>query len=232
MWIILEIRRGVKYLYQAFGDMALWCWAHDPPFGWLGDRFLDVYDVLTDLHYGLYLFDQEYEDLWERVLDIITESDIFRMLQTWLNYAEDAWDWVLYAFSNVIAIVDVWWGSIIPTIQGWIDIATEGFAELRVAWDNFWEITFPNWTTELLRIGSELSDFFTITLPGLLTFDWLGIWWNDRLSDIDSLINSTVQAWFPFYDDLVELWNSIVEFFTDPLTWLEKKFTDWFLGEE
>jgi len=232
MDIIYDIRRLVRYLYQVFGDMALWCWDHDPPFGWLGDMFLEIYDHLTDIYYALYQFARDYEDLWEWVTEVLTESDIFRLLQKWLNYAEDAWAWVLNSVQYVGSIVDDWWLATKITVQSWIETATQGFNELKVAWDEFWEITFPNWTTELLRIGSELSDFFTITLPNLVNFDWLGTWWNDRLLDIQSLIDSTVQAWFPFYNDLVELWNGIVEFFTDPLTWLEQKFTDWFLGEE
>ena len=134
--------------------------------------------------------------------------------------------------QNVTSIVNDWWTTILPYIISYVDAAIEGLAELKVAWCSFWKITFPNWTTELLRVGSELRDFFTITLPNLLTFSWLGIWWCSRLLDIQNLIDSTVKDWLPFYDDLVELWNGIVEFFTDPLTWLERKFTDWFLGEE
>uniref|UniRef100_A0A6M3JZB2 Uncharacterized protein n=1 Tax=viral metagenome TaxID=1070528 RepID=A0A6M3JZB2_9ZZZZ len=232
MDIIYDIRRLVKYLYQAFGDAALWCWNSTLPLDWLGDFFLEVYNHLTDLHYSLYLFARDYEDLWDAIVNILTESDIFRILRDWLNYAENAWNWIKNFIQYPGEALGDWWQGALDTVKDLIAVAVEGLIELKVAWDSFWTITFPNWTTELLRIGLELSDFFTITLPGLLTFDWLGIWFDNRLEDIQSLINSTIQVWFPFYNDLVELWNDILEFFTDPLTWLEKKFTDWFLGEE
>ncbi|GAH38074.1 unnamed protein product, partial [marine sediment metagenome] len=75
-------------------------------------------------------------------------------------------------------------------------------------------------------------DFFTITLPNLLTFEWLSIWWNARLLDINSLIESWTVTLSPFWEGWQEIRESVFEFFTDPLTWLETKFTDWFLGEE
>lgn len=224
--LIFDIRRIVRHLYQVAGDITLWCWAHDPPFGWLGDFFLEVYNELTDLHEVLYQLAADYSDLWERVVDIITESDIFRVLQTWLNYAEDAWNWVLYAFSNVVAIVDVWWQATRITVQGWIETATQGFNELKVAWDEFWQITFPNWTTELLRIGSELSDFFTVTLPTLIDWKALLPWWLTKLIDIGELIKTAFVEREAFWAGWQDWKDKVTEFFTDPFEWIKTNIID------
>jgi len=206
MGIILDIRRIVRYLYQVFGDAALWCWSHDPPFGWLGDFFLDVYNYLTDLHYGLYQFAQEYDSIWDAIVDIITESDIYRLLNKWLNYAQDAWEWVCHAFSNVVNIVDAWWDTVYSTVQGWITVATEGLSELRAMWDNFWNELFPK----------------------LVNFDWLGIWWDARLKDINSLIESWFIAFTPFWEGWLEVREAFSEFFADPLEWVYNKLDEFF----
>jgi len=226
MWIILEFRRLVKDLYQVFGDMALWCWSHDPPFGWLGDRFLDIYDLLTTAHYGLYLLAEDYEDLWERVIDVLTESDIFRLLRTWLNYAEDAWNWVLYAFSNVVAIVDIWWQATRITVQGWIETATQGFNELKVAWDEFWNVTWPGILADIASLKGEWINFWSITFPTLVSFTWLTTWWNDRLLDINSLIESWTLTLAPFWEGWQEIRDQVLEFFADPLKWLYDRLED------
>lgn len=121
------------------------------------------------------------------------------------------------AISNILNtitawgdILGEWWEDKKLLILGWIEAAIEGFNNLKVAWDNFWTTAFPN----------------------LVNFQWLTDWWGNRLSEIDTLITSRLQEWFPFYNTLSEMWNSIVEFFIDPLDWLETRFTDWFLGKE
>lgn len=226
MWAIVTVRALVKDLYQVFGDLTLWCWDNDPPFGWFGDRFLDVYLALTDLHYALYELALWFEDLEERVAAVITESTIFQLLQKWLNYAEDAWSWVLNSVQYIGSVVNDWWLSIIPTVQGWIAIAVEGFDNLKVAWDSFWAVTWPEWTSNISELRSLWDNFWTDNFPTLLTFDWLGIWWDSRLQEIDTLIGNTIKDWLPFYDDLVELWDGIVEFFVDPWAWLYDRLED------
>ena len=206
MWIILDIRRIVQYLYQAFADMALWCWAHDPPFGSIGSFFAEIYDHLTDLHYGLYLFAEEYESLWDAIVGILTESDIFLLLQTWLNYAEVAWNWVANAFTNVVSIINDWWITILPYILTYVDNAVEGFTELKAAWDTFW----------------------TVTLPNLVSFDWLGIWWLSRLEDVQSLIDTAILNLNVLLEGWQEVRDAVLEFFNDPYQWMYDRLDEFF----
>ena len=206
MWIILDIRRIVQYLYQAFADMALWCWAHDPPFGSIGSFFAEIYDHLTDLHYGLYLFAEEYESLWDAIVSILTESDIFTLLQQWLNYAEIAFTWVTNAPANILASVTEWWQSILPYILTYIDNAVEGFTELKAAWDTFWISTLPN----------------------LVSFDWLGIWWNDKLLDVQSLIDTAILNLNVLLEGWQEVREAVLEFFNDPYGWIYDRLDEFF----
>jgi len=206
MGIILDIRRIVKYLYDVFANLTLWCWAHDPPFGWLGDRFLEIFNHLTDLHYGLYLFAEEYEYLWETIQSAITENTIFRLLQKWLDYAEDAWYWVRHAFENVVDIIDDWWASTQATVKSWISIAVEGLSELLAEWDTFWKVTLPN----------------------LVSLEWLGIWWNSRLIDIQSLIDTAIANLGAGFESWLEIKDSVLEFFNDPYLWIYDRLDEFF----
>ena len=206
MWIIYDIRRIVQYLYQVFADMALWCWAHDPPFGSIGSWFAQIYDHLTDLHYGLYLFAEDYESLWEGIIGIITESDVFSLLQSWLTFAEDAWYWVANAFNNVVSIIWEWWPIALGYVMTYVDNAVEGLVELREAWDTFW----------------------TVTLPSLISFDWLGIWWEGRIEDVQSLITTAVEDIENLMLGWQEVRDSVLEFFGDPYGWIYDRLDEFF----
>ena len=232
MWIIYDIRRIVKYIYQVFADMALWCWAHDPPFGWFGSKFAIIYDHLTDLHYGLYLFAEDYESLWEGILGIITESDVFSLLQTWLTYAEDAWYWVSNAFGNVLDIIWEWWPIALNYVISYVDAAVEGLDSLIATWDQFWTVTWPQWMSLFEGFKADWDNFWTTIFPDLVSFTWLTTWWNSRVLEVQDLISTAVEG----IEDLMMGWqevrDKVIEFFNDPLEWLWTRFTDWFLGPE
>jgi len=206
MWIIYDIRRIVRYLYQVFADLALWCWAHDPPFGWLGSQFAIIYDHLTDLHYGLYLFAEDYESLWEGIIGIITESDVFSLLQSWLTFAEDAWYWVANAFNNVVSIIWEWWPIALDYVMTYINNAVEGLTELREAWDTFW----------------------TVTLPSLVSLDWLGIWWEGKIEDVQSLITTAIENLNILMVGWQEIRDQVFEFFNDPYGWIYNRLDEFF----
>ena len=206
MWIILDIRRIVQFIYQIFADMALWCWAHDPPFGSIGSFFAEIYDHLTDLHYGLYLFAEEYESLWDAIVGILTESDIFILLQQWLNYAEVAWNWISNAFNNVVSIIWEWWPTALDYVLTYVDNAVEGFTELKIAWDTFW----------------------TSTLPNLVSFDWLSIWWNGKLLDVQSLIDTAILSLNALLEGWQEVRDAVLEFFNDPYQWMYDRLDEFF----
>lgn len=115
-------------------------------------------------------------------------------------------DWFLSRWAWFITTINEWWGTVSTTVEGWIATATEGLSALKVAWDNFWVVTFPT-----------LLDWFK-----------LENWWSTRLFGIDKLINDTIKIWFPFYDELVSLWNEIKEFFVDPVEYVYNQLDEFF----
>jgi len=226
MWIIYDIRRIVQYLYQVFADMALWCWAHDPPFGSIGSFFAEIYDHLTDLHYGLYLFAEEYESLWDAIVGILTESDIFSLLQTWLNYAEVAWNWVTNAFDNVTGIIWEWWPIALDYVMTYVDNAVGEINTLIAGWNDFWTTTWPQWVSLFDDLKALWGNFWVNILPNLVSFSWLTTWWNSKLLDINALIDSWIQDLLPFLEGWQEIRDQVFEFFNDPWGWLYNRFDD------
>ena len=176
----------------------------------VADIFYDLYRVFAHLAMSFYDFNELLEDWEDEIRDILSWSNIRSLIRDWLPDLEDTIDWWIDRWHWFQNEVGDWWDDVKSTVQGWIDIATEGLDSLVAEWDNFWTVTFPT----------------------LVSFDWLDTWWKDRLKDIDKLINDTIKDWFPWYDNLVQVKDELFEFFTDPLEWLLGKFTDWFLGPE
>lgn len=50
--------------------------------------------------------------------------------------------------------------------------------------------------------------------------------------DLDRVLIDWLKATFPWYDDFMQIWNDMLQFFINPLDFLLDRFTDWFLGGE
>lgn len=114
---------------------------------------------------------------------------------------QDVWSWLSTQISAWWGELALWWADKTTIILGWIDAATQGFSELKAAWDSFW----------------------TQTLPSLINISWLTSWWRGKLPDIKSLIDSTLLEWFPDYNNIRDTLLDVKEFFIDPLKWLYDK---------
>lgn len=185
----------------------------------------------------------EIEDWWWNtsltVLDWI--SDVETWTQTQLNNLQstfntlitDVESWTTTQLNNIqatltalITDLELWtttqlnnlqatFNALIGNVESWTvtQIDNAKSAILAVIGDlETWTITEINTIQSIL---TTLIDWAALTT-------WITAWWNERLLDIQSLINGTLQAWFPFYDELVALWGDIKLFFTDPEDWLYK----------
>lgn len=232
MWFMNSIISWLKsiedYFYDAFLEV----------YGWMDPLWLLAYPLLyisRGFGWLAYYFGEFNTWLYwanTEIGKILSYANIYSYFADYFDAAINAWGWVLNYWDNVLGVVRGWWDGISLYVQGWIDIATEGLDELKVAWDTFWTVTFPEWTGKLDTLKAAWDNFWTVTLPTLVSFSGLASWWAERLKDIEKLLNDTLKIWFPFYDSLSQLWGSVAEFITDPLGWLEAKFTDWFLGAE
>ena len=232
MWFIDRIFSLVwdisDFFYDAWLEVKGWMW----PLNQLAPRLLAIGDAFWDLLTPIAQVSDWAYDVQQKVADILSFDNIWSYFHDWFVAAANAWDWVLDAWWIVTNWIDDWWSGASLTVQGWIAIATQGFNDMVVAWGNFWNVTWPQWTGKLDILRGEWDNFWTVTYPNLVSFEWLTTWWNERLPEVNTLINSAILIWFPFYDSLAELWGSVAEFITNPFDWLENRLADWFLGPE
>ena len=104
----------------------------------------------------------------------------------------------------------------------WLEKAGEWLPSLRNDWNNFWTITWPQWTTKLDTVKANWDYFWSITFPTLVSFTWLTTWWSSRLTDIQNLINSAFLIRQSFWEGWQDWRGKVTEFFTDPEEWLYK----------
>lgn len=216
------------FFYAAAEVAKDWVWPFSilqVPLLAIAEAFWDMLDPIADWY------------AWTGALNatiagFLDSSGIIKLLTTWIDYAEAAYTWISNASKNILGVIGSWWLGVSDTVKSWIDDAKAyakalvdavalNLATLQKTWDDFWTLTWPVWTGKVDQVIIDLASFFTDVLPTLAT--WEGV---------QTLIEDTIKEWFPFYDDLVALWDSIKEFFTDPLEYLWAKATDWFLGAE
>lgn len=227
-WIIEDLNSASDFFYSIYLEVLDWVW----PFWLAADFFYSLCRVFNWLAWDFSRFAEWVNDVADQVENILSWSTIWSYILSYVPNLVTIRDWFYSWWNNVTSVVTSWWSSTQWTVQGWITTATQGLSTLTVAWDNFWTVTWPDWMNRFAILKAAWDDFWTVTFPNLVSFNWLGIWWNDRLQDIDRLMSDKLTTWFPFYDDLSQLWREIADFFTNPLEFLWAKFTDWFLGPE
>ena len=194
--------------------------------GWLGDGFAALVDFASECAYYLWKASQWYEDTVDALREILNWGTIQSYIRSWLAGIEAAIAWFSNAFSNVVSIIDAWWDSIQSTVQDWIAVATQGFDELKAAWDNFWTVTWPGILDDIVGLKGDWTNFWNITFPTLVSFTWLTTWWSSRLTDISALIDSAFTLRESLWAGWQELRDQVVEFFADPLKWLYDRLED------
>lgn len=232
MWfldqIVSYLASARDYLFDAYHTVRDWV----SPFSLLSTPLYWLYYAFYYLTYYFGSFNTWLDWAAGRIDQILSIGTITSYFQTWISYATNAWTWIQNAWSNVYNIINEWWASAQQTVLVWISDA-KTWASVQI---NNLSVWVNNLQTSVNAILAQLPSFNEV----LAWFKnwWANIlssltsWWNERLLDVRGLIQSELRDWFPFYDDLVNLWSSIKEFFVDPLGWLEAKFTDWFLGKE
>lgn len=188
----------------------------------LAALFYEIFALFMDLATQVARFGDWVNDISTKILEVVTLTSVWDYFKEYFQAAQFAWAWVLDAFTYVTQWTVEWWASNSIIVQSWIAIATQGFSELVVAWDNFWTVTWP----ELLSVVNTLSTawdyFWTVTLPTLVSFTWLTTWWNARLMDIQALINTAFTLREGLWAGWQEWRDQVTEFFTDPEDWLYK----------
>jgi len=172
-------------------------------------------------------------------------------LETWTTAEfNTVREWVLTLIADIETItpdlldkVKTFLLSAISDLSTW---ATTEFTIVRdwilTLWADIeaWSLTqLNNAKTAILAIITDLEAWTTTEFNNIKEMIGAALPWDDILAliiswgaipgaSVQDLIDSTLRSWFPFYDDLVELWGGIVEFFTDPWQWLYDRAEDLF----
>ena len=202
IWIIEELESAEQFFYDAYQEVKGWIY----PFYLLKYPLYGLYGVFLWLVEGFYEFYQWLNWAADRIDEIFSWSNIQSMIRGWLSGIEAAIDWFFSWTTWVGQYITDWWSGILPYILGYIDSVVEGWEDLVTAWDNFWAVTFPN----------------------LVSFAWLDIWWQSRLLEIDTLINSWMTSFQPFWEGWQEIRSEVTDFFADPLQWAYDKLDEFF----
>jgi hypothetical protein len=207
------------YFYRAYQEASDWIW----PFSYIQYPFYSLYRAFWSLLWPIADLGDWLGDLDDRIADVMDRAGVLSLLRTWINYAEAAWDWISDSWRNVTSIVASWWSGTSSMVLAWIDQVRDyarvlvdqvraSLGDLRSSWDNFWTISWPTMLSDLGGLRSSWESFLSSTLPNLAT--WTGS---------QALIETTIRTFFPFYDELVQFWSGIREFFSDPEAYLVRK---------
>lgn len=174
--------------------------------GWLSTPFYALASLFWNWLTPIAHFGDWADDVWARVQKILTEEGILGLIKWWFPWLEDIGIWFAARLDWALTTIGNWWSVVALQVQGWIEVATQALQAL-----------IDNLTTWLAYLQVTWDTFITVTLPTLIT-----------TLDAQNLMDSTLRSWFPFYDDLINIWNEIVEFFADPLDWVYKKMDEFF----
>ena len=227
-WIVQDLNHVSDFFYDIYIEVLDWVW----PFWLAAEFFLDLSYGFNDLAWDFYDFAGWVSDVWDMVLDILSWSAIRGLIRDWLDGIEGMVDWFQDWALRIGQEIEDWWLSTLATVQGWIDFATQGFDEMVAAWTDFWLTLWPDILSAVGTLQSYWNDFWANIYPNLVSFAWLTTWWTSTMGEVVSLIDTAFILRESLWAGWQDVRDAVFEFFTDPWAWLEKKFTDWFLGPE
>jgi len=205
------------FFYEVYLEVLGWVW----PFYKAADFFYELCYWTNKVKWRFEDFSEDMDDIVNQLGDILSWSNIRSLIRSWLPDIDDLIDWWDRWWVWVGEEIDEWWYSTRTTVQGWIDIGDQwlkGLIDDAEAW--------------LVDLQAAWDNFRTITLPDLLDLSGLITWWNTTVSDVQALIDSAFTARESFWSGWLDVKDSVIEFFNDPLEWLWQRFLDWFLGKE
>lgn len=227
-WIVEDLNTASDFFYDIYREVLGWVY----PFWLAAEFFYSLSRVFNWLAWDFSDFAEWVYSVVDALATILSWTNIRSLIRGWLPDLEDVIDWWDRWWVWVGQEIDDWWGYTKNIVQGWIDSATEGFSDLVVAWDTFWNITWPQWTGKLDTLKADWDIFWAVTFPTLVSFTWLTTWWTSTMVEVLNLIDTAFTLRESLWAGWQEIRAQVVEFFADPWEWLLAKFTDWFLGPE
>lgn len=226
---IIESLNGiVDWFYQLYTDVYDWPY----PFYMIGYIFIEIAYLFNDLAWACYDFSNWIDYVAGKVTNILTWQTIWSYIITYVPNLLTIRDWFVNVNVNINELIAGWWTSTSVQVHGWIDAAVDGIDVGLEGWMDFWSGIWPAFQSAYNTLAAAWSNFYQVTLPGLVDQAGLGGWWDSRLVELEVFINSKIRELVPFYNDLAALWSDIAAFFTDPLTWLAGRLESWFWEDQ
>lgn len=213
-----------NYFYNLYLDVFYWI----IPFNAIAPFFYSLCLVFNGLAWQFQAFNYWVSNVQKILANILSWATVQSYIRSWLSGIENVIAWFSNWWSNVWNEIGDWWSTTYPVVQGWINSAKQ-LLQTQIN-------SFSSWLASLQADVQELLAALP-SLDEILAWfgNWWGnilsrieAWWNEKLLGVNRLIESTLRAWFPFYDELAGLWNDIKLFFTDPLEWLYTKMDEFF----
>lgn len=198
-----------------------------------------VTSVISDWWY--YTRDEVFA--WINDLESWTAAQLNTVRDWVLTLISDVESWtvtqindVRLAILTIISDLEAWTITEFNIVRDWILVLISDVES--------WTVTQINGVkSAILAIIGDLElwtraeiDTIMALLSALIDWDalyaWITTWWDDRIADVQGLIDTALSNWTPLLESWQDWKDSVAEFFADPLEWLWARFTDWFLGPE
>jgi len=234
-WLRWLIDDALLDMLQAWTNLALWFWhvaddCRDIPlvgdslhslFDDIGDACADIQDWTNDLRGGWNDLCDWLDNLFDDVADLW--DDVYGWILDRLN---DAWDWAQTAYAwavealgranEALAAAAAWAADALASAMAYAESLVQDIG----AWVLSHSIDVYN------AIKGYIIDVAT--------------WFSEHVADVWAallgsavdLIESYLAAIAAPVNLVLQWFDEIQDFFTDPLEWLQERFTDWFLGRE
>jgi len=225
----VEILNSVSgYFYNIYQIVYDWPW----PYWVVAGRFYFLSDLFSKLAWQFSDFGGWVNQVSSQLATTLSWYTVKSYILSWLPNIAAVSDWFRNIQWNVTQIINAWWSYTGYQVGVWIAAARD-YLQVQVNNVNAW----------LARLQAMANEFTgrLPTLDGIISWwtSWPGnvlafvnTWWTGRLLEVRGLINSAFLEREPFWSGWQDLRDSVFEFFSDPLSFLERKFTDWFLGAE
>lgn len=227
-WILQRLLNLVDIFYNLYLEVYSWVW----PFWLLAQPFYDIGLSFSKLFTYFSWFFDWVDIVTDTIQNILSWDYIKSLILSWLPNLEDVYDWWKNWTTWVGQEIDDWWSSAWSNVKSYIDSAIAGLEGAWEDWLHFWNNLWPELIGFVNNLRASWDNFWTVTFPNLVDFTWLGIWWDSRVLEVQDLTETAFTLHESLWDGWQEIKDSVLEFFADPLDWLETKFTDWFLGKE
>lgn len=216
------------YFWNAYQETKDWVW----PFNLLQYPLYSLYGAFWHLGTPIAQLGAWCDDVASKIAKVLSQADILSLVGKWLTYAEDAWNWVKNAATNVSGIIGTWWGTTSLTVKAWIAAANEytrsliasvtaSVVTLQASWDSF--------KGKIPSIDQVITWWGNFTGNILLV---VNTWWSGALKDVQALIDSAFTTREGLWAGWQDWRDRVAEFFMNPVEFVWAKFTDWFLGPE